>query len=255
VATSPGRAAPDGSPFPDRASPEFEREIRAMFTFIAGGYDRFDHLISVGGDFLWRPRALWDLDRFTGGRPPATILDLGCGPGTFTVQAAAHFPRARMIGIDMTRAMIEKAPRRPAAGARGRYSWALAQAGRLPFRDGSFDLAMSAFVVRSLPDLPRALREFRRVLRPGGTLLTLEITEPVDRAFGRLFHAYFDAVVPWLGAAIGSEGPYRYLPESLRALPSPPAFVGLLRDAGFARAEAHPQSLGIVTTFLARATG
>jgi demethylmenaquinone methyltransferase / 2-methoxy-6-polyprenyl-1,4-benzoquinol methylase len=222
-----------------------------MFEHIAGGYDRFDHVISVGGDFLWRPRALWALDRFTAGRPPERILDIGCGPGTFTLQAAAHFPKARLIGIDMTRGMVRKALGRPPAGQRARYTWALGQAARLPFRDGSFDLAMSAFVVRSLPDLGPTLSEFRRVLAPGGTLLTLEITEPTDARFGRLFHAYFDAVVPWLGAAIGSEGPYRYLPESLRALPGRPEFLALLRSAGFPRAEAFPQSMGIVTTFLA----
>ncbi len=122
---------------------------------------------------------------------------------------------------------------------------------RLPFSDGAFDLATNAFLARNLVDLDAALVEMRRVLRPGGVLLVLEITEPVSSAFGSLFHAYFDHVVPWLGTAVDSAGPYRYLPESLRRLPPRPAFLEALRRAGFGRTEACTQSMGIVTTFLA----
>ena len=84
---------------------------------------------------------------------------------------------------------------------------------RLPFSDGAFDLATNAFLARNLVDLDAALVEMRRVLRPGGVLLVLEITEPVSSAFGSLFHAYFDHVVPWLGTAVDSAGPYRYFPN------------------------------------------
>jgi demethylmenaquinone methyltransferase/2-methoxy-6-polyprenyl-1,4-benzoquinol methylase len=112
---------------------------------------------------------------------------------------------------------------------------------------------MSAFVARNLPRLGDAFREIRRVLSPTGTLLTLEITEPESPAFRQIFHAYFDRVVPWLGAAVHSAGPYRYLPESLRFLPGRQGMLQLLRDAGFSRVEARSQSMGIVTTYLADA--
>jgi demethylmenaquinone methyltransferase/2-methoxy-6-polyprenyl-1,4-benzoquinol methylase len=122
-------------------------------------------------------------------------------------------------------------------------------------RDGSVDLVVSAFVARNLPDLPRALREMRRVLAPGGSVLVLEITGPSGALRRAIFLAYFDRVVPWLGAAIGSEGPYRYLPESLRSFPRASEFVSLLGDAGFQRPVARPQSGGIVTTFLGDVPG
>jgi demethylmenaquinone methyltransferase/2-methoxy-6-polyprenyl-1,4-benzoquinol methylase len=93
------------------------------------------------------------------------------------------------------------------------------------------------------------------VLRPGGVFLTLEITEPTSVTVNRLFHAYFDRVVPWLGGAVGSAGPYRYLPQSLRSLPGRDSFRTLLGEGGFPRVEARPQSAGIVTTFLAEAGG
>ncbi len=83
--------------------------------------------------------------------------------------------------------------------------------------------------------------------------MTLEITEPIDPRFRDLFHAYFDRVVPWLGAAVRSAGPYRYLPESLKSLPSREEMLRLFGAVGFSRTEAQPQSMGIVTTFLAEA--
>ncbi|HEV2429200.1 MAG TPA: class I SAM-dependent methyltransferase [Thermoplasmata archaeon] len=249
-----GRRAPDGSPYPVPGTPTFERDVRAMFTHIAIGYDRFDHLVSLGNDFVWRPRAFWDLDRFRGAAAPGRVLDVGCGPGNLSRLAAHRFPSAGVVGTDVTAAMLTRA-RAETTGRRpyARTDWAAATAGRLPFKDGSFDLLVSAFVLRNLASLPAAFGEFRRVLRPGGSALLLEITEPPSDAFRRLFHAYFDSFVPWLGAALGASGPYRYLPESLRRLPGRGELLRLLDEAGFARAVARPQSLGIVTTYLAEA--
>jgi len=245
--------APDGSPLPDRASPTFERDVQAMFTHIVRRYDWFDHAASMGNDYLWRPRALWDLSRFRVGEPPIQrVLDIGCGTGDLTRLTARYFPTAHVIGADFTEAMlhIADARTRPESTA-SRVGYLRANARRLPVPAESFDVIMSAFVARNLVDLPGVFREFRRVLRPQGTVLTLEITEPSSPLIGRLFHAYFDHVVPWLGAAVQSAGPYRYLPNSLRSLPPREGMVRLMQDAGFPRVETHPQSMGIVTTYLA----
>ncbi len=169
-------------------------------------------------------------------------------PGRSTV------PRAHVVGADFTGPMLANAQRRNRRASEGsRVALARATALHLPFADGAFDLVTNAFVARNLSDLGQAFREMRRVLRPGGTLLTLEITEPTSPTFGALFHAYFDRVVPWMGAAVASAGPYRYLPESLRTLPGRDALLGLMHVAGFPRAVPRPQSFGIVTTFLAEA--
>ena len=223
-----------------------------MFTHIAQRYEWFDHVASVGNDYLWRPRALWDLDRFRGDRPMRSALDLGCGTGELARLVTRRYPDARVVAADFTSAMLAKARATPGYPP-DRLGFARATAMRLPFANGTFDLVTNAFLARNLVDLSAALSEMRRVLRPGGVLLTLEITEPVSPRFARIFHAYFDRFVPLLGAAAGSAGPYRYLPESLRTLPPRASFVGLLRSAGFPRVEAIPQSMGIVTTFLAAA--
>jgi len=249
-----GRRAADGSPYPERGAPEFERDVRRMFTHIAERYDWFDHVASLGNDFLWRPRAFWDLDRFRPDDRVVRVLDVGCGTGDLARRAAHRFPRARVTATDFTAAMLRRARVRQGRTPEGpRLDLARATALRLPFADGTFDLVTNAFVARNLRDLGAAFREFRRVLRPGGVLLTLEITEPASARVAATFHAYFDRVVPWLGAAVASAGPYRYLPDSLRSLPRPPALADLLRAAGFVRVGLYPQSRGIVTTFLAEA--
>jgi demethylmenaquinone methyltransferase / 2-methoxy-6-polyprenyl-1,4-benzoquinol methylase len=255
-ATAGPRVAPDGSPLPDRTSSTFERDVRAMFTHIVRRYDWFDHVVSAGNDYLWRPRALWALSRFgVPGDSVRQVLDVGCGTGDLTRLAARYFPRAQVIGADFTEAMLQIADRRTRGEPTvGRIGYVRANARRLPLPAASFDAILSAFVVRNLVDLPNVFKEFRRVLRPEGVLLTLEITEPSSPLIGRLFHSYFDHVVPWLGAAVRSAGPYRYLPDSLRGLPSRAEMTRLLREAGFPRVEAHPQSMGIVTTYLARGT-
>jgi demethylmenaquinone methyltransferase / 2-methoxy-6-polyprenyl-1,4-benzoquinol methylase len=224
-----------------------------MFTHIVRRYDWFDHVASMGNDYLWRPRALWDLSRFRAGEPPVgRILDIGCGTGDLTRLAARYFPSAKVVGADFTAAMLRAADvRSRPERTSSRIGYLRANARRLPAPSGSFDVIMSAFVARNLVDLPGVFREFRRVLNPRGTLLTLEITEPSSAMVGRLFHAYFDHVVPWLGAAVHSAGPYRYLPNSLRSLPPRDRMIRLLTDAGFSRVESHPLSMGIVTSYLA----
>ena len=251
---SAGPRAADGSPLPDRSLPSFEKDVRRMFTHIARGYEWFDHVASLGNDLFWRPRALWDLDRFRRAGSVHRVLDIGCGTGELSRLVARHYGASRVVGADFTRAMLENAAAATdGRDERPRIDFARATALKLPFADGAFDVVTNAFVARNLSDLSAAFREVRRVLRPGGVFLTLEITEPDSATVHRLFHAYFDHVVPWLGGAVGSEGPYRYLPQSLRSLPDRRSFLELLSRSGFPRIAARPQSAGIVTTFLAEA--
>lgn len=224
-----------------------------MFTFIAPHYERFNHLATLGQDLLWRARSLWELDRFRRG-PVASALDVGCGTGELARAVARHFRDARVVATDLTREMVRQAQSASARTAeRTREEFGRASALRLPFADASFDLVTNAFVLRNLSSLSSGLAEMRRVLRPGGVLLSLEVGEPAASPVRRLFHAHFDHVVPLLGRAFGSEGPYRYLPESLGGLPDRAALLELHGRAGFGRRVARVQSLGVVTTYLAEA--
>lgn len=222
-----------------------------MFAFIARHYEAFNHLATFGQDFVWRARSLWELDRFRRG-PVRRVLDVGCGTGELARAVARRYSSAEVVVTDLTLEMVEHARTVALSSALfDREEFARSSALTLPFADGSFDLVTNAFVLRNLPSLPPALQEMRRVLRPGGVLLSLEVGEPDATWVRRLFHAHFDRVVPMLGRAFRSEGPYRYLPESLRHLPDRPTMLRLHREAGFLRAEARLQSLGVVTTYLA----
>jgi demethylmenaquinone methyltransferase/2-methoxy-6-polyprenyl-1,4-benzoquinol methylase len=225
-----------------------------MFTSIADRYDAFNHIATFGQDLLWRPRAAWKLER---SRSSAVrdVLDFGCGTGAFARILGVRFPSARVVAVDFSGEMVRRA-RGPASVARRHPSrrFAIANVGRLPFADGSFDVASSAFVVRNLTDLEAVFRELRRVLRPGGTLLTLEVSEPSSAWVGKLFHAHFDRAVPMIGRAFDREGPYSYLPESLRSFPPVDRLLGILGRAGFPRTRAYPLSFGVVTAYLSEAS-
>jgi len=246
--------APDGSIHPDRRLPTFEQDVRRMFGSIADRYDAFNHVATMGQDLLWRPRALWELARFHPG-PVHDALDFGCGTGALARLLGMRFAGARIVALDFSDKMVRLAQgtRRGRVGpARVRY--AVANVARLPFPDGSFDVATSAFVARNLSDLGASFRELRRVLRPQGTLLTLEISEPDSPAVRRLFHAHFDRAVPLLGRAFRRQGPYTYLPESLRTFPTAQELTVTLAEAGFGRTRACPMSFGVVTAYLSEAS-
>lgn len=241
-----------GVPVPRREDATFSRDLRRMFTRIAGQYSLVDHLTTFGLDLLWRPETLWLLDR-RGMPPPRRILDLGCGPGDLTFELSRHFPQASVLGLDFTPAMVDRARRR--AGPSSPPSFGLGDAQTLPFRDCTFDLVTSAFLIRNLPRLREGLGEMRRVLRPGGSVLALEVGEPPSAWFSPLFHAYFDRVVPKIGRLFGTEAPYRYLSTSLRSLPPREGVLRMLYELGFVEGSAHLLTGGIVTAFLARVPG
>jgi demethylmenaquinone methyltransferase / 2-methoxy-6-polyprenyl-1,4-benzoquinol methylase len=253
VGASPAAGtAPDGSLKPERSSPTFERDVRRMFATITDRYDAFNHVATFGQDLLWRPWALWELERFASG-PIRRLLDVGCGTGALARRFASRYPSAEVVAVDFTSSMVGKA--RSLGGRFGpRSTFAVSDITHLPFADAAFDVAGSAFVARNLSDLSAAFRELRRVLRDGGTLLTLEVSEPASPSVRSLFHSHFDRVVPMLGRAFDREGPYSYLSESLRHFPGRERLLALLADAGFPRSRAVPLSLGVVTAYLAQAS-
>ncbi|MGH2451138.1 MAG: class I SAM-dependent methyltransferase, partial [Candidatus Limnocylindria bacterium] len=137
------------------------------------------------------------------------------------------------------------------AGVAGRAASVLATAEALPFADGSFDRIVSGFTVRNVGDLPRAFAEIRRVLRPGGRAVVLELSHPY-RGFAPLYHLYFDHVTPRLAPLLGGDAEaHRYLPRSLAAFPDADALAGLLREAGFARVRYERLTLGIAAIHVA----
>jgi demethylmenaquinone methyltransferase/2-methoxy-6-polyprenyl-1,4-benzoquinol methylase len=193
-----------------------------MFDRIAPVYDVMNRVMTAGLDLRWRRVAATAVVR-RGDR----VLDAACGTGDLAI-AALKAGAGDVVGVDFAERMLERARRKEA-----RIAWVRADILALPFADATFDAATVGFGVRNVADLDVALRELRRVLRPGGRLAILEITQPrgLLRPF---FSLWFDRIVPLLGRALPGGTAYTYLPASVKRFPDAERLAGKLRDAGFA---------------------
>src|SRR6188508_2857333 len=189
-----------------------------MFDRIAGVYDLMNTAMTVGLHHGWRERAADRAELGQGDR----ALDVCCGTGDFAISLARRVGEpGEVVGCDFSEPMLEIA--RDKAQEHGlanvRFEWA--DALELPYDDDSFDAVTVGFGVRNLADLDRGLAEMARVLRPGGRLVILEITQPTRAPLSTFYSLWFDRVVPLLGAFSGDPEAYSYLPESVRSFPSP----------------------------------
>jgi len=222
--------------------------VRKMFGSIAPRYDFLNHFLSANTDRRWRRQCVALVSGRASGDSPR-ILDVGCGTGDLSI---AFSRLGRVTGCDfcqpMLRIGIEKSARTPSAHPLELLS---GDALALPFRNGSFDVVVSAFVLRNLADLDRGLAEMRRVLKPGGILAALEFAIPKVPVIGALYRLYFSRVLPLLGRAIsGDSGAYRYLPDSVGAFPPPESLSQIIRDAGFEEVSYRRLSAGIAVLYL-----
>jgi demethylmenaquinone methyltransferase/2-methoxy-6-polyprenyl-1,4-benzoquinol methylase len=228
----PARASGQGSPITsagDEASTSVA--VRTMFAAVAPRYDFLNHFLSFGCDIAWRrstARALRDILK----QPASCVVDLCCGTGDLSL-CLARESAGRVVGADFCHPMLTLACRK-AEGRRSRVNFIEADALHLPFANSSLDAVTIAFGFRNLASYDRGLEEMRRVLKYGGRLAILEFSRVRWPIFGPIFRFYFRRVLPPLGAWIsGSEGPYRYLPDSVSLFPDQEALVEKMKSAGF----------------------
>ncbi|MCD6014623.1 MAG: ubiE [Solirubrobacterales bacterium] len=210
----------------------FAGQIRGMFDRIAGVYDLMNSAMTAGLHHRWRERAA---DRAELGAGDSA-LDACCGTGDLAFELARRTgPSGRVIGADFSERMLDLARSKAAArGAAGvRFEWA--DAVGLPYDDESFDAVTVGFGVRNLADLEGGVGELARVLRPGGRLVILEITQPRRPPLSTFFGLWFDRVVPLLGAVAGNRDAYTYLPESVKRFPPPEGLALIMDRAGLER--------------------
>lgn len=234
----------------DESSQERTREIAAMFDKVAPRYDFLNRVLSARRDVGWRRRAV-DLARLG---PDQVALDVGVGTGDLAFDLlAASAPTARLIGVDISPAMLELARKRAASSPLGaRFEARQADVHALPFDDRSFDRVVAGFAVRNFADLAAGLGEMRRVLRPGGRAVILELSTPPNPVVRAAFGLYFGQVSPRVAALLGGDpAAYRYLPRSVARFPGAERLVDLLRAADFRDVRFERLSFGIAAIHVA----
>jgi demethylmenaquinone methyltransferase/2-methoxy-6-polyprenyl-1,4-benzoquinol methylase len=220
--------------------------VERMFAGIALRYDLMNRLMSLGMDGAWRRAAVAALGCAAGD----SVLDVGTGTGDFLPLLNARGCRA--TGADFTFAMLQagRAKLRRAASSAPLLA---ADALRLPFADGTFDGAINGFLLRNVADLPAALTEMLRVLRPGGRIACLEITWPQAPLFRQAFGLYFGRLVPLVGGAIsGRPQAYAYLPRSVQAFVTARELAARMEQVGWRDVRYRLLALGTVAIHTAR---
>ncbi|MDP3061891.1 MAG: ubiquinone/menaquinone biosynthesis methyltransferase [Chloroflexota bacterium] len=209
---------------------ERRRYVAQMFTRIAGRYDLMNSVMTLGMHHRWRREVVEQATRGLEG----LALDVAAGTGDLTMALGAQNGVVRAIGVDLLAVMLQRAKKKARWRSEEQVRFVVGDALHLPFPNDTFACAATAFGLRNMPDIQAALREMVRVVRPGGTIVILEIV-PLDpnRRLAPLLRLYFRYFIPWLGAFIaGDKEAYTYLPASVDRFPPPDTLVGMMEEAG-----------------------
>jgi demethylmenaquinone methyltransferase/2-methoxy-6-polyprenyl-1,4-benzoquinol methylase len=213
--------------------------VRGVFDRVASRYDLMNDVMSAGVHRLWKDATAARLNP----QPGETIIDCAGGTGDMARRFADLAQRARqrrggkearILVVDYNAEMISAGRSR---GLSPEIAWSVGDAQGLPLPDACADAYVISFGIRNVTDIPAALREARRVLKPGGRFLCLEFSRPPAPALARLYDAYSFRVIPFMGEQIaGDRESYQYLVESIRRFPDQKTFQALIEAAGFRRA-------------------
>lgn len=216
--------------------------VHAAFSSIAERYVTANHILSMGTDILWRAQVV----KMVAEWQPRRLLDIATGTGDLALAISRALPDVEVLGTDFCRPMLDVAVRR------GLTNVLEADAMNLPLDDASFDAATVAFGLRNMADYEKALREFRRVLRPGGHLLVLDFSMPENPLFAGPYRLYLHHVLPRIaGLVTGNTDAYAYLGDSIEAFPRGAQFCELLTRSGYTNPVCHPLCFGIASIYTA----
>lgn len=203
-----------------------------------------NHVLSLGIDVFWRKHVAQLAAEVT----PSLILDVATGSGDLAAAVQKRNPGARVIGADFCAPMLAEARKR------GLRELIVADGLRLPFPDSTFDVLTIGYGLRNMANWGAGIREFSRVLRPGGRLIVLDFSLPSNRLLRVPYRFYLHRVLPGLaGTLTGNKEAYAYLGESIERFPSGENMQNLITANGFEDAMWEPQMGGISSVYSARA--
>jgi len=220
-----------------------EQYVHSVFESIAGNYDRMNDILSFGRHKAWRRFAMKKMAMKQGDN----AVDLCCGTCDWSITMAETTTTGAVVGLDFSPGMLEVGRRKvEARKLEDRISLVQGNAMNLPFGDHSFDYATIGFGLRNVPDLVQVLNEMKRVVKPGGMVVCLELSKPTAQPFKGIYYFYFERVLPLLGKLFAkSYEQYKWLPESLALFPDRQKLELIFRETGLQKVESFPLTGGI----------
>ena len=236
------------TPYGDQVTAKTE-QVRQMFDAIAPAYDFMNRAMTLGIDIWWRRLAVKRLKRIA----PAHILDVATGTGDFAIQLNDSLHPQHITGIDLSQGMLDEARCKvKAKGLENTISFEQGDCMALPMQDNTFDAVTVAFGVRNFEHLQQGYQEMARVLRPGGMLCVLELSTPTNKLIRWFYDLYTLHIIPAIGSIkSGDKSAYRYLPNSIAAVPQGDDMLQLMRNAGLKEATFRRLTLGVCTIYIA----
>jgi len=223
----------------------FTLKTQEMFTSIAPRYDFLNRLLSLGLDRYWRKKAIDSL----GFLENQCILDVGTGTCDMVIEVAKRNPSVQIFGLDFSRRMLDLGQIKiTKKDYKQIVSLQIGSGEYLPYADTSFDGVVCAFGIRNFADVQLGLKEFYRVLKPGGMVVILEFSIPPNKLFESVYDWYFNFILPKVGKLIsGHSNAYSYLPKSVANFPNQKKFTKCIENAGFQNVFFTALTFGIVS--------
>ncbi|MBA4543137.1 MULTISPECIES: demethylmenaquinone methyltransferase [Thermoactinomyces] len=225
--------------------------VHEVFESIAKNYDWMNTLLSFRMHKLWRRFAMKKMAV----KPGDTALDVCCGTCDWTISLAKSSGTGRIVGLDFSANMLKVGKGKvEKAGLDGQVELIQGDAMQLPFPDHTFDHATIGFALRNVPDIVQVLNEMKRVVKPGGQVVSLELSKPSWPPFRAVYYLYFERILPLLGKWFaGSYEQYRWLPESLMQFPGYHELARIMaEDVGLQDVQVYPLSGGIAALHIGR---
>lgn len=223
-----------------------EEYVHSIFSAIAHRYDLLNTVLSFNRDKYWRRFAVSKCNLKSGG----IGLDVACGTGMLCIeQAKAVGHSGKIIGVDYCENMLSVGQQNIASTEfKDIIQLKQGNAIALPFEDNVFDCATIGFALRNVPDIEKTISEMRRVVKPGGKVVSLELSKPSMPVFKQMYYLYFERLLPMIGKlGVGKDGPYSYLPQSLKIFPHQKEVRDLFEQVGLRDADYFELTGGIVT--------
>lgn len=229
---------------------ESKSHVHSLFETIAPKYDLMNDILSFRRHKAWRKFTMRKMNMAEG----QTAVDLCCGTCDWTIALADASKTGKITGLDFSQNMLDYgAAKINKLHLAEQVSLVQGNAMSLPFEDNSFDYATIGFGLRNVPDYLQVLKEMRRVVKPGGQVVCLELSKPTWQPFKAIYYLYFERILPLIGQIVANRfKEYQWLPDSLKQFPDSRQLSMLFQEAGLEQVTAYSLTGGIAALHIGK---